>query len=97
MFRALGFRSKMKKTIPLEVDEKLLKAIEKRAKENHLSVREQVKDIIVRSMSGWGKDYSPSAGDHQVSKMMKIFSKKKTGPKPKAKPKKKSIRKKKKK
>jgi len=85
MFRVQGFRNKMKKTISIDVDEKLLKAIEKRAKQNHLSVREQVKDIVVRSMSGWGKDNSSSVGDSHVSKMMKIFSKKKTGPKPKKK------------
>ena len=82
-----------KKTIPINVDEKLLRAIEKRAKDNHLSVREQIKDIVVRSMSGYGKKSSSSLGDHQVSKMVKIFSRKKPGPKVK----KKSKRKKKKK
>lgn len=76
----------VKKTILIDVDEKLLKALEKRAKENHLSVREQIKDIVVRSMSGWGKKSAPYS-DHQVSKMVKVFSRKKPGPK--AKPKKK--------
>ncbi len=78
----------VKKTIQIDVDEKLLKALEKRAKENHLSVREQTKDIIVRSMSGWGKTSSPS-GDPKVEKIIKIFSRKRPGPKPKAKRKKK--------
>lgn len=73
----------VKKSISVDVDEKLLKAIEKRAKANHLSVREQIKDIVVRSMSGWGKNSSSSVGDHQVSKMIKIFSRKRRGPKPK--------------
>ena len=72
----------MRKTISIDVDEKLLKPLEKRAKENHLSVREQIKDIIVRSMSGWGKKNTIS-GDHKVSKMVKIFSRKRPGPKKK--------------
>jgi hypothetical protein len=72
----------MNKTIHTSVDEKLLKAIEKRAKENHLSVREQIKDIVVRSMSGWGKKNAPH-GDQRVSKIVKIFSRKRPGPKKK--------------
>ena len=72
----------MNKSIPISLDEKLLKAIEKRSKTNHLSVREQIKDIIVRSMSGWGKGRA-SGTDPQVSKMVKIFSRKKPGPKKK--------------
>ena len=71
------------KIISINVDEKLIKALEKRAKENNLSIREQVKDIVVRSMSGWGKTSSSDAGEHQVSKMVKIFSRKKPGPKKK--------------
>lgn len=80
-------RFKMNKSIPINVDEKLLKALEKRAKSNHLSVREQIKDIIVRSMSGWGKKSTPYT-DHQVSKMVKVFSRKRPGPKAKKKKKK---------
>ena len=78
----------MKKTISIDVDESLIKAIEKRAKSNHLSVREQIKDMVVRSMAGWGKKTTPTS-DHQVSKMVKIFSRKKPGPKAKPKKKKK--------
>ena len=72
----------MKKSISIDLDESLIKALEKRAKSNHLSVREQMKDIIVRSMSGWGKK-SSSYGDPKVEKMVKIFSRKKPGPKTK--------------
>lgn len=72
----------MKKTISIDIDEALLKQLEKRAKSNHLSVREQIKDIIVRSMSGWGKT-SSSYGDPKVEKMVKIFSRKRPGPKKK--------------
>ena len=61
-----------------------MKALEKRAKSNHLSVRQQIKDIVVRSMSGWGKKNIPY-GDQKVSKMVKIFSRKKPGPKTKKK------------
>tara|TARA_Y100000310_G_C20662204_1_gene805395 strand:- start:1836 stop:2063 length:228 start_codon:yes stop_codon:yes gene_type:complete len=71
----------VKKTISINVDEKLVKALEKRAKSNHLSVREQIKDIVVRSMSGWGKNSGGSYGDPKVSKMVKVFSRKKPGPK----------------
>tara|TARA_Y100000310_G_scaffold343691_1_gene452508 strand:+ start:335 stop:556 length:222 start_codon:yes stop_codon:yes gene_type:complete len=70
----------MKKSISIDLDEKLLKQLEKRAKINHLSVREQIKDIIVRSMSGWGKT-GRSYGDPRVSKLVKIFSRKRRGPK----------------
>ena len=73
----------MRKSITIDLDEKLLKVLEKRAKENHLSVREQIKDIVVRSMSGWGRTPSSSLEDHQVSKMVKIFSRKKPGPRKK--------------
>lgn len=73
----------VKKSISINVDEKLSKQIEKRAKENNLSVREQIKDIIVRSMSGYGKKNSSEPGDPRVSKMIKIFSRKKAGRKPK--------------
>jgi len=79
----------VKKSISIDLDEKLAKVLEKRAKENHLSVREQIKDIVVRSMSGWGKKSSSSYGDHHVSKMVKIFSRKRPGPKKKVKKKKK--------
>ena len=72
----------VKKTISIDIDEKLLKALEKRAKSNHLSVREQIKDIVVRSMSGWGKKSIPY-GDQRVSKMVKVFSRKRPGPKKK--------------
>jgi|TARA_B100001971_G_C17945725_1_gene409980 hypothetical protein len=72
----------VKKSISIDLDEKLLKQLEKRAKTNHLSVREQIKDIIVRSMSGWDKT-GRSYGDPNVSKLVKIFSRKRPGPKPK--------------
>ena len=72
----------VKKTISVGVDEKLFKSIEKRAERNHLSMQEQIKDIVVRSMSGWGKDSSSNRLDPHLSKMVKIFSKKRTGPKP---------------
>jgi len=72
----------MKKTISIDLDENLVKVLKKRAKSNHLSIREQIKDIVVRSMSGWGRK-STSVSDAQVSKLVKIFSRKRTGPKPK--------------
>ena len=72
----------MKKQISIELDEDLLKQIEKRAKKNYLSVREQLKDIIVRSMASYGKP-SRSYSDPKVSKMVKIFSRKRPGPKKK--------------
>ena len=74
----------MKKSISIDLDEKLIKALEKRAKSNHLSVREQIKDIVVRSMANYGKP-GRSYGDPKVSKMVKIFSRKRSGPKPKRK------------
>ncbi len=74
----------MRKKVSIELDEDLLKRIEKRAKNNYLSVREQLKDIIVRSMANYGKP-SRNYGDPKVSKMVKIFSRKKSGPKPKKK------------
>ena len=72
----------MKKSISIELDESLIKAIEKRAKSNHLSIREQLKDIIVRSMANYGRTRK-SYSDPKVSKLVKIFSRKRSGPKPK--------------
>jgi hypothetical protein len=72
----------MRKQITLDFDDKFFKNVEKRGKENYLSVKEQLKDIIVRSMANWGKKRKPY-GDPQVSKMVKIFSRKKPGPKKK--------------
>ena len=72
----------MKKTISVDLDESLFKQLEKRAKSNHLSVREQIKDIIVRSMANYGKT-SKTYSDQNVSKLVKIFSRKRSGRKPK--------------
>jgi hypothetical protein len=72
----------MTKTIQVDLDEKLFKRLEKRAKSNHLSVREQIKNIIIRSMANYkttGKSYS----DPNLSKFVKIFSRKRPGRKPK--------------
>ena len=74
-----------KKSISIDLDETLLKQLEKRAKSNHLSVREQIKDIVVRSMSSYGKTSSPSSSDPNLSKFVKIFSRKRPGRKPKKK------------
>jgi len=70
------------KQVTIYLDERLLKRIEKRAKKNYLSVREQLKDIIVRSMANWGKTGKSYSGP-PVSKMVKIFSRKRPGPKKK--------------
>ena len=72
----------MKKQITIDFDEQLFKQIEKRAKSNYLSIREQIKDIVVRSMASYGKK---DKGDSEpnVEKMVKIFSRKRSGRKPK--------------
>ena len=74
----------VKKTISIDLDANLIKALEDRAKSNHLSIREQIKDIVVRSMASYGKP-GRNYTDPKLSKMVKIFSRKKSGPKPKKK------------
>jgi len=82
MFRVQVLKSKMKQTISVDVEENLFEQIKQRAKKNHLSVKEQIKYIIVRSMANYGKP-GRSYGDPYTSKFMRIFSRKKPGPKPK--------------
>jgi len=75
----------MKLTISLDEDE--VKILKKRAKKNLLTIREQVEDIIRRSCV-----MSKSRGYRQIKvddKLVAVFSRQRSGRKPKKKPKKK--------
>ncbi|MBU0894200.1 MAG: hypothetical protein KKF48_03625 [Nanoarchaeota archaeon] len=63
--------------ITINVDSDELKILEKRAKKNLLSVREQIEDIIRRScVSGKGPKYSRLKPDERL---ISIFSREKRG------------------
>lgn len=72
----------MKKQISIYLDEDLIKALDKRAKKNFMTLREQINDILIRSMANYGKTGRKYA-EPEVEKMVKIFSRKKPGRKPK--------------
>ena len=76
-------KSETKKAMSIQLDIALLQQIDKRAKKNYLTLREQIEDILRRSMLSYGKVKSPSYKDPNVSKFMKIFSREKPGRKPK--------------
>ena len=71
-----------KKALSIHLDEKLIKDLEKRAKKNYMTLREQINDIIIRSMANYGKSTKPSS-EPEVEKIVKMFSRKKRGPKKK--------------
>jgi len=72
----------MKKQISIHLDKELIKALEKRAKKNYMTLRELINDILIRSMANYGKT-GRSYGEPKVEKMVRIFSRKKRGRKPK--------------
>ncbi len=75
------------KRITIELDEKMIKKLKKRADKNFLSVREMVEDIVRRSMVSYtgGKARLIKVDD----KLVAIFSRERRGRKPKKKLKKK--------
>ena len=69
--------------ITIEVDKDLIKELEKRAKKNFFSIKEQAEDIVRRSMINYsGKSTKPFKCD---DKLVGIFSREKRGRKPKKK------------
>jgi hypothetical protein len=74
--------SERKRTIPVELDINLLSDIDKRARKNYLTLKEQIEDIIRRSMISYGKG-KPKPHEPEVEKIVKMFSRKKRGRKAK--------------
>ena len=66
----------MKKTIPIELDLEILKIVEKRSKENFMTVQELMEDIIRRSMISYKKGNRPIKVDDNL---VGIFSREKRG------------------
>jgi len=76
-------KTDMKKAISIQLDISLLQQLDKRAKKNYLSLREQIEDILRRSMISYLKNKKQGYSDVEVEKMIKIFSRKKSGRKTK--------------
>ena len=72
----------MKKQISIHLDEGLIESLEKRAKKNYMTLRELINDILIRSMANYGRT-GKSYGGPPVEKFVKIFSRKRSGRKPK--------------
>ena len=68
--------------ITIELDEQELKILKKRAKANFFSLREQIEDIVRRSCANTKKGTRPFKVD---DKLVSIFSRQKSGRKPKKK------------
>ena len=66
----------------IDIDEKIMKKLEVRAKANYLSVTELIEDIVRRSMLSYKKGPRRMKID---DKLVEIFSKENKGPKPKKK------------
>ncbi len=63
--------------ISISLDNKELKILEKRAKKNLLSLKEQIEDIVRRScISGAGKTYEPKIDDSLVEAFSRVKRKK---------------------
>lgn len=70
--------------ITIELDEEIEKVLKKRADKNMFSLIEQIEDILRRSAVSSGKKtspYEPKVDD----KLIGLFSRHRTGPKPKKK------------
>jgi len=74
-------------SISIFIDDEEKKILEKRAKGNLMTLREQIENIIRRSCVRTNKNYVPK--DPCNDKLVKIFSKQNKGRKPKKKVKKK--------
>ena len=62
--------------VTIEIDDELLKKVKSRAKKNYFDTREQVEDIIRRSMLNW-RNTSKNMNDKIDDKLVSIFSKRK--------------------
>ena len=70
--------------ISVDLDEDIKKVLEKRAKKNLFSLREQIEDILRRSAVNQAKKKSPY--DPKIDdKLVGLFSRHRTGPKRKGK------------
>lgn len=68
--------------ISIDLDEDIKKVLEKRAKTNLFTLREQIEDILRRSAVNQAKKKSPY--DPKIDdKLVSLFSRHKTGPKKK--------------
>lgn len=70
-------KSEMKKSITINLDIDLVRQLDKRARKNFMTLREQIEDIIRRSMITYNKGKSKGYSGPEVEKMIKIFSRKK--------------------
>ena len=64
-----------KRSVTIELDEKVIARLQKRAKRNMLSLREMIEDIVRRSAASKTATISGDADDSLVN----IFSRKMTG------------------
>jgi hypothetical protein len=64
--------------ITIELDKELLNQIKKRAKKNYLTVKEQVEDIIRRSMINYKKGKNVFS-DNSDDKLVSLFSRQRKG------------------
>lgn len=79
----INLKSEVKKNITIYLDKDLMEDLDKRAEKNFLSLREQIEDIVRRSMLTYNKGSSKEETQPEVEGMVKIFSRKKSGIKPK--------------
>jgi hypothetical protein len=76
-------QSERKRSITIQLDMDAIHELDKRARKNFMTLREQIVDIIRRSMVAYGKDKRRGYAEPDVGKFVKIFSRKKRGRKPK--------------
>ena len=76
-------KSEMKKDISIQLDLALVQQLDKRARKNFMTLRELMEDILRRSMISYNKGKRPSYAEPDVGKLVRIFSRKKRGRKPK--------------
>ena len=84
-FVSLAPRYKSKNQVTLFLDEEVLELLEKRAKKNMFTVSEQIEDILRRSVLSLKNKKKTTTNEKIDDTLLKIFSRKNTGPKKKSK------------